>query len=127
MKPSYQLEDLEVYRLAVELSDLAWGLYSSLHWTKQKHVGDQYLRAMDSVGANIAESYGLYHFLNRIRHLYISRGSLKEASVFWLDVMYKRDYISKEYHSLVRKKSQQLDYRLNNYIQKLKREAAKRQ
>ena len=80
---------------------------------------------MDSVGANIAESYGLYHFLNRIRHLYISRGSLKEASVFWLDVMYKREYISQEYYSTVRKKSQQLDYKLNNYIQKLKREASK--
>ncbi|MEM8585374.1 MAG: four helix bundle protein [Bacteroidota bacterium] len=44
-----------------------------LHWTKQKHLGDQFIRSLDSVGPNITESYGLYHYMNRIRLLYISR------------------------------------------------------
>ncbi|MEO0787534.1 MAG: four helix bundle protein [Bacteroidota bacterium] len=125
MSTSKTLKDLEVYQLAVDLSDLGWEIYSALHWTKQKHLGDQFIRSIDSVGANIAESYGLYHYMNRIRHLYISRGSLKEASIFWADTMLKRGYISPNQHVMIQAKSKKLEFKLNRYIQKLRSEYAK--
>jgi four helix bundle protein len=45
----------------------------------QDTAGKQLIRAGDSIGANSAESYGRYHFGEKINHLYYSRGSLYKA------------------------------------------------
>jgi four helix bundle protein len=62
-----KLEDLLVYRLAVELSGMGWDIFKKLSWHEQKIIGDQFIRADDSVGANIAEGYGGFHYLDRIK------------------------------------------------------------
>ena len=59
------LKNLEVYKLARELSRIAWGIYESLDWREKKTMGDQFLSATDSVGANIAEGYSRFHYLDR--------------------------------------------------------------
>lgn len=48
------LKDLEVYRLARQLSEVAWRIYSQLDWRDKKIIGDQFITAIDSIGANIA-------------------------------------------------------------------------
>ncbi len=48
----------------------------------QDTVGKQLIRAVDSIGANIAESYGRYHFDEKINLLYYSRGSPYESKFF---------------------------------------------
>jgi hypothetical protein len=32
-----RVEDLEVYKLSIELSDLAWNVYESLNWQDKKN------------------------------------------------------------------------------------------
>ncbi|MGB9743187.1 MAG: four helix bundle protein [Minisyncoccales bacterium] len=59
------LKDLEVYQLARELSKIGWEIYNSLDWQTKKISGDQFIEATDSVGANIAEGYGRFHFLEK--------------------------------------------------------------
>jgi len=73
------LKKLEVYRLARELSKIAWGIFQKLSWEYKKAMGFQFIESVDSVGANIAESYGRYHYLDRIKFLHYSRGSLRNV------------------------------------------------
>ena len=49
------LDNLDVYKVAVSISDLAWTIFNELPKTHKFHIGDQLLRCSDSVGANIAE------------------------------------------------------------------------
>lgn len=63
------LDNLEVYKLARQLSKEAWKIYKKLDWQIRKIIGDQFIRATDSIGANIAEGYGRYHFLDKIKFL----------------------------------------------------------
>jgi four helix bundle protein len=47
-------------------------------------VGGQLARAGDSVGANIAEAFGRFHYGEKLQFLYYARGSLFEAK-YWLN------------------------------------------
>jgi four helix bundle protein len=73
-------KQLRVYVLAAELADdvrlsaLAWSSFD--RWT----LGLQFVRAADSIGANIAEASGRWHYADRRRFLYMARGSLAETS-----------------------------------------------
>ena len=69
-KNSYiPLNDLKVYKLARELSKVGWEIYESLNWKEKKIIGDQFIRAIDSVGANITEGYSRFHYLDRINFI----------------------------------------------------------
>jgi four helix bundle protein len=71
--------ELRVYRLAAELAD---EIYESVgHWPLQarKTFGDQLIRSVDSIGANIAEATGRRGTADKRRLLFIARGSLHEA------------------------------------------------
>ena len=85
-----QLHDLNVYKLSRELSKLAWKTYEQLSWNDKKVMGDQFIEAVDSVGANIAEGYRRYHRLDKIKFYYTSRASLSEACDHWLELLFER-------------------------------------
>lgn len=85
------IKDLEVYKLARILSSIAWGIYQNLDWQIKKIVGDQFIEATDSIGANIAEGYHRYHYLEKIKFYYNARGSLSEANDHWLEILYERE------------------------------------
>lgn len=59
------LKELEVYQLSRELSRICWKIYSKLNFQQKKTVGDQFITSADSVGANIAESYARFHYLDK--------------------------------------------------------------
>ncbi len=80
--PVQPLEEIEVYRLAEEIADKWWEIVSRWSPFAKDTVGKQLIRAVDSIGANIAESYGRYHFAEKIHFLYYARGSLYEAKFF---------------------------------------------
>lgn len=78
------LEELRVLRSAETVADAVW--LQVLHWDAfaRKVVGEQLARAADSVGANIVEAYGRFHYGEKLRFLYYARGSLFEAK-YWLN------------------------------------------
>lgn len=51
------LENLEVYQLSRRLCTAAWTIYASMDIQTKLIMGDQFIRSIDSVGANIAEGY----------------------------------------------------------------------
>lgn len=114
------LEDLEVYKLAREISDEAWQIYNSLSWQDKKIIGDQWITAIDSIGANIAEGFGRYHYLDKNKFNYNARGSLFEA-LHWLKLLLKRKKISQSQFKSLENKLKNLGIKLNNYIQSLKK------
>ncbi len=90
-----RLEDLEVYRISLEYGKLGWNIYSGFNWRIQKVMGDQMIRSVDSVAANIAEGYGRFHYLDKNKFYYNARGSLLESS-HWFTVMEQRELIDKQ-------------------------------
>jgi four helix bundle protein len=114
-----KLEDLEVYKLSRQLSRMGWAIYKKMDWQTRKIMGDQFIESTDSIGANIAESYGRFHYLDRIRFLYNSRGSMIEAVNHWLSLMLEREIIAKEEFDDFKQVSDKLSLKLNNYIQSI--------
>ncbi|NIV36007.1 MAG: four helix bundle protein, partial [Anaerolineae bacterium] len=49
---------------------------AQLPQTERYDLAPQMHRSSKSVMANIAEGYGRYHYLDRLRFFYIARGSL---------------------------------------------------
>ncbi len=76
-----ELEEIEVYQLAVALADRIWEIVSSWSHFARDTVGKQMVRAADSIAANVAESYGRYHYGDKLNFLYYSRGSLYETKL----------------------------------------------
>ncbi|GAB2488749.1 MAG: four helix bundle protein [Cytophagales bacterium] len=110
------LKELTIYRLARELSAKAWLIYERLGYHQRKTWGDQMLEAIDSVGANIAEGYARYHFLERIRFYYISRASLSEGMDHWIDLGFERGVVTKEEHEAMFLIAKSLQIKLNSQI-----------
>ena len=78
------LEDVRVLKNAEEISDAIYKIASRWDEFAKDVVGKQISRAADSIGANIAESFGRYHFGEKIQFLYYSRGSVFETK-YWLN------------------------------------------
>jgi len=75
--------DLVAYRLAAEVADDIEAQVRTWESFQRWSVGLQLVRALDSVGANIAESSGRWSKPDKRRLLIIARGSLYEAE-HWL-------------------------------------------
>ncbi len=110
------VKDLVVYQLARKLSSLAWKIYEKMDWQIRKIMGDQFITATDSVGANIVEGYGRFHYRDKIRFYYISRASLSESVSHWLELLLERNKISNDEYTEIKQVSDELQIKLNNFI-----------
>jgi four helix bundle protein len=77
------LEDLEIFQTAEQMCDRLHKMVSTWPPFDRETVGSQLVRAADSVGANMAESYGRFHYGDKLNFLYFARGSLYETK-FWV-------------------------------------------
>ena len=110
------LKELVVYQLARQLSTIAWNIFSNLTFEQKKIIGDQFLRATDSVGANIAEGYARFHYLEKIRFYHFSRGSLSEAIQHWAELMLERKIIDVATFDELKQIHDSMEINLNNFI-----------
>jgi len=116
------LEDLEIYHLAKAISSAAWEIYGTIPSEHKYKLGQQFLSAADSVGANICEGYGRYHYLDAVRFYYYSRGSLFETK-WWISSLEERKLISPEKAIELIKNIKNLGVKLNNFITQIKKQA----
>lgn len=116
MSTYISLHDLEVYQLAREISRFAWKIYERLSWEDKKVMGFQFVESADSVGSNIAEGYGRFHYLDRVKFYYYSRGSYNEFRVHWLELFLERKKISKEEFDQLSEVCSKFIIKLNNFI-----------
>lgn len=115
------LNDLRVFQEAEALSQVVWKVVERWERFAKSTVGEQLVRAADSVGANIAEAYGRYHYADKIRILYIARGSLYETR-FWLRQAFRRNLLTKDEVAQIQKHIDALPIHLNNFINALKKQ-----
>jgi four helix bundle protein len=120
-----QLKDLKVYQLSRKLSSIAWNVYSQMSFEDKKIMGDQFIRSTDSIGANIAEGYSRFHYLDKVRFYYNARASQSEATDHWLDLIFERNKISQDIVDEFNSISKDLQIRLNNFITHTKDEKEK--
>jgi four helix bundle protein len=109
------INDLVVYKLAMELVDEIWFIVTGWEKFARDTIGMQWVRSADSVGTNISEGFGRYHFKDSKNFLYFSRGSLSESKT-WLDKAANRKLLSETTHADLSDKIKVLGIKLNNYI-----------
>jgi four helix bundle protein len=111
-----ELKDLKVYQLSRKLSSITWKIFCRMNFEDKKHIGDQFLHSVDSIGANIAEGYGRFHYLDKVRFYYNSRGSHFEAFTHWFELLIEREKISGNEFDSINETAHILQIKLNNFI-----------
>ena len=90
-----ELEDLKILQSAEGIADAVWKRVVQWDEFAKDVVGKQLARATDSIGANIAESYGRFNYGEKLQFLYYSRGSLFETK-YWLNRALVRELMQAE-------------------------------
>jgi four helix bundle protein len=90
---SAAFDDLQVLKSAEAIADSIWKRVVEWDQFAKDVVGKQIARSADSIGANIAESFGRYNFGEKLQFLYYSRGSLFETK-YWLNRAQTRGLMS---------------------------------
>ncbi|MDJ0714653.1 MAG: four helix bundle protein [Prochloraceae cyanobacterium] len=72
-----------------------------------------------SISLNIAEGYGRYHYLDRLRFLYIARGSLSETLSAFI-IAETLGYCTEAQLDWSRKLKQKIEKNLNGYCRFIK-------
>jgi four helix bundle protein len=88
-----EFEELRVLQQAEEVADGVWKQVSGWEVFARDTVGKQLVRAVDSIGANVAEAYGRFHYGEKLQFLYYARGSLFETK-YWLNRARERTLMS---------------------------------
>jgi len=113
------MEDIRVLKSAEQIADAIYKV--AVQWDEfaQDVVGKQIARAADSIGANIAESFGRFHFGEKIQFLYYARGSVFETK-YWLNRAAVRDLMSSADSQYYVTRLTDIARQLNLYVSSLK-------
>ena len=66
-KKYLKLNDIDAYKIAFSLSNYVWDLIVKWNQFNSDTVGKQFIRAVDSISANIAEGFGRYSKKDKIK------------------------------------------------------------
>ena len=89
------IEELDVFKKTEQVCDEIWGIVAGWDRFSKDTIGKQLVRGADSIGANLAEGDGRYHFKEKLHFYYIARGSLKETC-YWLHRARNRQLLTPE-------------------------------
>jgi four helix bundle protein len=113
-----KLEELQVYKLSMEMAEKIWAIVIKWDYFTKDTVGKQLVRAADSIAANLSEGFGRYHFKENTNFSYYSRGSLYETKT-WLVKAHNRKQISNEDFEIFVHQIDVIGVKLNNYIKSI--------
>jgi four helix bundle protein len=120
----YNLEDLELYKLAETFSNAIWLLVSEWDYFAKDTIGKQIVRSADSISSNIAEGYGRYHYKENRNFCYFSRGSVLETKG-WLKKAKARNLINDEQFNALIENLKIIHIKLNAYLKFIGKSAGK--
>ena len=115
-KKYLQLNDINAYKTAFNLSNFVWDVVIKWDYFAKNTVGEQFVKAMDSISANIAEGFGRYSKKDKIKFYRYSNGSLKEC-FDWNQKSKKRKLLSDKEYDYIFGELQKLPKGLNQLIQ----------
>ena len=114
-----KIYELDVYKLAEELSDMIWNIYDKWSEKAKRTIGYQILRSSDSIAANIAEGYGRFTPAERKQFYRYARGSFEETKS-WLRKSIRRKLIPNSQIDKLSKIINELGPKLNAFIKSTK-------
>jgi four helix bundle protein len=112
------LEELEIYQLALNIAERIWSIVISWDYFCKKTIGEQLVKAADSIAANISEGYGRFHFQENKHFCYYARGSLLETKT-WLNKASNRGLFSAEEYKTLIISIETIHKKLNSYIRSI--------
>lgn len=115
MKKPLLLEDLTCYKMSFMLSNYIWDIVVHWDYFAKDTVGKQWIRAIDSISANIAEGFGRYTKKDKISFYRYSYGSLKEAQD-WTRKAWQRKLLTNEQHVYIAEVLNKLPKEINGFI-----------
>jgi four helix bundle protein len=113
-----KLEDFRAYNLAMEIAEEVWDIVVRWRYFEKDTVGKQFVRAVDSIAANLAEGLGRYHYKEAKNFAYYSRGSLFETKA-WLTKAQSRALIKKDEFESIFSKLDVVGKMINTYIKSI--------
>jgi four helix bundle protein len=113
-----RFEDLRVFQLAEKLADEVWDIVKIWGYFEKDTVGKQFVKAADSIGANIAEGAGRGTPKENKRFIRISRGSLNETK-YWLRRASRRNLIDDKQKRMLKQMIDELGPSLNAYLKSI--------
>ncbi len=114
-KKYLKLNDIDAYRISFNLSNFVWKIVLCWDFFSKDTVGKQFVRAIDSISANIAEGFGRYSKKDKIKFYRYSHGSIKE-SLDWNEKSKIRKLISDEQYTRIFSDLQKIPKELNQLI-----------
>lgn len=112
------INDLEIYREAMRLGEEVWSHVAGWDYFAKDTVGKQFVRAADSIAANLAEGYGRHFFKENIHFCQYSRGSAEEAQT-WTEKAANRNLIDTAVARALYRDLDTYKKRLNAYIRSI--------
>jgi four helix bundle protein len=109
------INKLEIYRESMRLGEVVWGVVAAWDFFAKDAVGKQFVRAVDSIAANISEGYGRHHYKENIHFCHYARGSAEETQT-WIEKSANRGLIEKTTARQLYRELNTLKKRLNAYI-----------
>jgi len=113
-----QLDDLDVYKLAMELGEDAWQMVGEWQYFAKDTLGKQIVRSADSIALNVAEGYGRFHYKENRNFCYIARGSHMETKCAMQKAL-NRKLVSQESFNSFNLKQQRFHKLINAYIKSI--------
>jgi len=115
MKKYLQLQDIDAYVIAYQLSNDVWNIVLQWNYFAKDTIGKQFVRAVDSISANIAEGFGRYTKKDKIKFYRYSSGSQKEA-LNWNEKAHARQLLTVEQYMHIRTPLEAIPRELNSLI-----------
>jgi four helix bundle protein len=112
------LEDLEVYKVAMEMGEIIWKIVEKWTYFLKDTLGKQYTKAADSIAFNISEGYGRFHYNENKNFCYYSRGSAFETKTATIKAK-NRNLLTEEEFALLQEKLNYYFKLINPYIKSL--------
>jgi len=109
------LNDISSYKTAFNLSNKVWDIVIKWDFFARDTVGNQFVRAVDSISANIAEGFGRYHKKDKVKFYRYSYASAMEA-LDWNQKTKVRKLINSNEYDLIFKALQQLPKDIHTLI-----------
>jgi len=109
------IDDISSYKIAYDLSNYVWKIVISWDYFARKTIGNQFVRSIDSISANIAEGFGRYNKKEKIHFYRYSQGSLIEAKD-WNSKAKVRNLLKDEENKYIQNKLDELPKEINHLI-----------
>lgn len=110
-----KLNDIDAYKITFQLSNYVWDIVLLWEHFARDTIGKQFVRALDSNSANIAEGFGRHSKKEKVVFFRYARGSVLE-SLDWNEKAKLRNLITTEQYTNIYAELQKMPRLINQLI-----------